>query len=121
MTTGPKIQNDVRDEDVRADRKNGMSFRDIATKYNISRQRAYTICNAGRTVRPTVDIDPDSDQACDSNWEKKLRSASDSLLRGIIRLGLRRIYYPAAGEPDGIPDMPPDDIRARARELGLLQ
>lgn len=122
MKTGPKPQNEVRDEDVREARADKLSYGQIATKFGITRQRAYQICNPDAAAIQSLGVRDDlENEQADSHWERKLRTASETLLHAIIKLGLRRIYYPDPGDPDGIPDMPPDDIRARARELGLLR
>lgn len=111
--SGPKVTNDARDEQIRVDRRAGMSFRELGLKYGITPQRAHLIVQ-GAPARS-------GHRTPEDHWQRQLSAGANSLLYAIIKLGLRRIYYPRAGEPDGIPDMPPDDIRARARELGLLR
>lgn len=111
MSRAPGSTNPERDEEIYQDRQRGMRMSAIAKKHGVSVVRVHAII--ARVDREFAETG--------QGWELDLREAADKLLRAIIRVGLRRVYYPRDGEPDGIPDMPPDDIRARARELGLLR
>jgi hypothetical protein len=93
------------------DRASGMTLSEIGTKYGISAVRVYAILNRQDT----------RDYAAEQNWQMDLSRASMSLLRAIIVVGLQRVYNKRPGEPKSLPDMTHDDIRARARELGLLR